>query len=80
MNAKKLQGGIITDRCQTMFPQPIPPGWIKLQERARQSKDADELSRIIDEMNKLLDEYETRNGYDETASQDRGTDGGQTKN
>ena len=48
-----------------MFPPPIPPGWAALQESAKRSKDSEELSRIIDEMNKLLDEYEAKHGFDE---------------
>ncbi|MGC2448416.1 MAG: hypothetical protein WA477_12290 [Candidatus Sulfotelmatobacter sp.] len=39
-----------------------PPGWIALQERAKQAKDPRELAAIIDEMNKLLTEYEKAAG------------------
>jgi hypothetical protein len=37
-----------------------PPGWIALQERAKQAKDARELAAIIDEMNNLLALYEKK--------------------
>jgi len=40
-----------------MLPEP-PPGWTSLQERARRTKDPEELAHIIDEMNQLLAEYE----------------------
>jgi hypothetical protein len=40
-----------------LFPQP-PAGWMALWERARHAKDTPELTRIIDEMNKLLDDYD----------------------
>jgi hypothetical protein len=39
-----------------------PPGWLTLQARAQRATTAKELSRIIDEMNKLLTEYETARG------------------
>lgn len=60
-----------------MFPAPIPPGWIKLQERARCAKNADELSRIIDEMNELLDEYQAKRGNNEQAPNASVADAGQ---
>jgi hypothetical protein len=44
-----------------MLPDP-PPGWTALQERAKQVKDPRELAAIIDEMNKLLAEYEKAAG------------------
>jgi len=44
-----------------MFPDP-PPGWHALQERAKRAENADELARIIDEMNRLLREYEKAAG------------------
>src|SRR5215470_14680386 len=37
-----------------------PPGWRELQEKARRAKDARELSEVIDEMNRLLSEWEKR--------------------
>jgi hypothetical protein len=37
-----------------------PPGWLALQELARNARTSDELNRIIDEMNELLREYELR--------------------
>jgi len=40
-----------------MFPE-APPGWLILQQRAQQAKTTQELSRIIDEMNRLLSQYE----------------------
>jgi len=48
------------------LPDP-PTGWIDLQERAKRAKTAEELSAIIDEMNKLLSEYEKTagDGHDE---------------
>lgn len=60
-----------------MFPPPIPPGWIKLQERAKCAKDPDELSLIIDEMNELLDEYEAKRRNDESSPNTSGSDTGQ---
>ena len=42
-------------------PDP-PSGWIDLQERAKCAKNAEELAAIIDEMNKLLSEYEKAAG------------------
>jgi hypothetical protein len=44
-----------------------PPGWTALQERAKQAKNARELAAIIDEMNRLLSEYEKAagNGHSE---------------
>jgi hypothetical protein len=44
-----------------MLPDP-PPGWAELQQAARRAKDATELARIIDEMNKLLAKYENASG------------------
>ena len=44
-----------------MPPEP-PPGWTELQERAKRAKDAKELAAIIDEMNRLLAEYEKAAG------------------
>lgn len=44
-----------------MFPE-APPGWIALQHRAHRAKTSEELSRIIDEMNQLLTEYEAAAG------------------
>jgi len=35
-----------------------PPGWSALQRRAQQTDDSDELSKIIDEMNRLLSRHE----------------------
>ena len=43
------------------LPDP-PSGWIDLQERAKRAKNAEELAAIIDEMNKLLSEYEKEAG------------------
>jgi len=42
-----------------MFPE-VPPGWLTLQLSAQRAKTAEELSRIVDEMNRLLTEYERR--------------------
>jgi len=39
-----------------MFP--TPPGWNALQKRAQQTNDSDELSKIIDEMDRLLSRHE----------------------
>ena len=39
-----------------------PSGWIDLQARAKRAKNAEELAAIIDEMNKLLSEYEKAAG------------------
>ena len=36
----------------------FPPGWQCLQELARKATTPDELNRIVNEMNKLLREYE----------------------
>ncbi|MFZ3264449.1 MAG: hypothetical protein WA172_10650 [Terriglobales bacterium] len=44
-----------------MLPDP-PPGWTALQERAKQAKDPRQLAAIIDEMNRLLTEYEKAAG------------------
>jgi len=44
-----------------MLPDP-PPGWAALQEAARRAKDPAELARIIDQMNKLLTDYEKVSG------------------
>jgi hypothetical protein len=46
---------------QAMFPD-SPPGWLMLQQRAQRAKTSEELSRIIDEMNELLTEYEAARG------------------
>ena len=35
-----------------------PTGWRRLQAMAQQAPDADTLARIIDEMNRLLDQHE----------------------
>jgi hypothetical protein len=48
--------------AQTAPVEPIPPGWMELQERAQRAKSSAELVPIIDEMNKLLDEYEAEHG------------------
>jgi len=40
-----------------MLPDP-PPGWAELQKKARRARDPKKLTAIIDEMNKLLSEYE----------------------
>jgi D-serine deaminase-like pyridoxal phosphate-dependent protein len=57
----------------TMLPDP-PPGWTALQERAKQAKDPRQLAAIIDEMNKLLSEYEKAagNGHSEVQRSARG--------
>jgi hypothetical protein len=44
-----------------MLPNP-PPGWTVLQEKAKQAKGPRELAAIIEEMNKLLGEYEKAAG------------------
>jgi len=44
------------------MPLNPPPGWIALQERAKQVKDPSELAAIIEEMNHLLVEYEEAAG------------------
>ena len=44
------------------MPLNPPPGWLALQEKARQTKDPQELAAIIDEMNELLTEYENTAG------------------
>jgi hypothetical protein len=44
------------------MPLNPPPGWIALQERAKQVKDPQELVRLIEEMNQLLAEYERAAG------------------
>ncbi len=44
-----------------MLPDP-PPGWTALQARAKRAKDPRELAAIIDEMNRLLTEYEKAAG------------------
>ena len=43
------------------LPNP-PPGWIDLQERAKRAKNPEELAAIIEQMNKLLSEYEKAAG------------------
>jgi DNA-binding NtrC family response regulator len=44
---------------QTAAVPPPPPGWITLQERAQRAKSTTELIGIIEEMNSLLDDYES---------------------
>ena len=44
------------------MPLNPPPGWIALQERAKQVKDPQELVDLIEEMNQLLSEYERAEG------------------
>ena len=44
-----------------MLPDP-PPGWTALQARAKRAKDLRQLAAIIDEMNRLLTEYEKAAG------------------
>jgi hypothetical protein len=39
-----------------------PSGWNLLQERARRAENPEELATIIDEMNRLLAEYEKSSG------------------
>jgi len=39
-----------------------PPGWASLQARAREAKDPKELADLIEEMNRLLAEYEKAAG------------------
>ncbi len=51
--------GIIIPANMLLNP---PPGWIALQERAKQAENSRELAAIIDEMNNLLAEYEKNNG------------------
>jgi len=51
-----------------MLPRPIPPGWVTLQKMAKSAKDPEELCRIINQMNKLLDEYEERHGNNDQKS------------
>jgi hypothetical protein len=46
-----------TVRMYAMFPAP-PPGWRTLHEKAQSAKTAEELSKIVAEMNAKLDEYE----------------------
>lgn len=43
------------------LPDP-PTGWLDLQARAKSAKNAEELAAIIDEMNKLLSQYEKAAG------------------
>ena len=40
------------------MPLNPPPGWLALQEKARRTKDPQELAAVIEEMNQLLTEYE----------------------
>ena len=44
------------------MPLNPPPGWIALQQRAKQIKDPQELVDLIEEMNQLLSEYERSTG------------------
>jgi hypothetical protein len=44
------------------MPLHTPPGWIALQERAKQVKNPHELVDLIGEMNQLLSEYEMTAG------------------
>ena len=44
------------------MPLKPPPGWITLQERAKQVKNPQELVGLIEEMNQLLSEYERTAG------------------
>jgi hypothetical protein len=42
-----------------MLPEPIPPGFQELQERAQLAKTSAELTLIIQQMNALLDQFES---------------------
>jgi hypothetical protein len=44
------------------MPLSPPPGWNALQERAKRVKDPQELADLIEEMNRLLAEFEVTAG------------------
>jgi hypothetical protein len=48
------------------IPDP-PPGWSALQAKARRAKDPSELASLIDDMNRLLSQYEKSGEIDENA-------------
>jgi hypothetical protein len=56
-----------------MLPNP-PPGWEKLQKKAREAKDAKELSTIIDEMNRLLSTLEKSAGLEDAEEESTSKD------
>ena len=53
-----------------MLPDP-PPGWIALQERAKRATTPADLAVAIDEMHRLLAEYEKTAGDGESKSRRR---------
>lgn len=65
---KAYNSPIISRPYPKMLPDP-PPGWSELQKRAREAQTAQELSAIIDEMNRLLSNYEKATDNKDSANE-----------